>query len=148
MEKGFLDKVEDNAAVRIWSEKTQQEKCDSLTEGYVSKLWDFTHINVTQNNLQELKEKGVDIFDLSIYGLVIFPKAPEHIDDAVSDLVDRLNKRVMYVQAILAETFRFLSACWRAGEGRFIGICSYAKVRRHFRGEMDGNSPKSLRRRH
>ncbi|MBA0641770.1 hypothetical protein Goklo_026272 [Gossypium klotzschianum] len=25
MEKGFLDKVEDNAAVRIWSEKTQQE---------------------------------------------------------------------------------------------------------------------------
>ncbi|MFQ6635089.1 hypothetical protein Gotur_011073 [Gossypium turneri] len=45
MEKGFLDKVEDNAAVRIWSEKTQQEKCDSLTEGYVSKLWDFTHIN-------------------------------------------------------------------------------------------------------
>ncbi|MBA0656379.1 hypothetical protein Goklo_008743 [Gossypium klotzschianum] len=26
MEKRFLDKVEDNAAVRIWSEKTQQEK--------------------------------------------------------------------------------------------------------------------------
>ncbi|MFQ6621546.1 hypothetical protein Gotur_001545 [Gossypium turneri] len=30
MEKGFLDKVEDNAAVRIWSEKTQQEKGGSL----------------------------------------------------------------------------------------------------------------------
>ncbi|MBA0796617.1 hypothetical protein Gohar_007374 [Gossypium harknessii] len=30
MEKIFLDKVEDNAAVRIWSEKT---------------LWDFTRIN-------------------------------------------------------------------------------------------------------
>ncbi|MBA0770789.1 hypothetical protein Gotri_019365 [Gossypium trilobum] len=56
MEKGFLDKVEDNADVRIWSEKTQQEKCDSLTEGYVSKLWDFTRISVTQNNLQELRE--------------------------------------------------------------------------------------------
>ncbi|KAH1063282.1 hypothetical protein J1N35_028269 [Gossypium stocksii] len=55
MERGFLDKVEDNAAVRIWSEKTQQEKGDSLTEGYVSKLWDFTHISVTKNNLQELK---------------------------------------------------------------------------------------------
>ncbi|MBA0770782.1 hypothetical protein Gotri_019365 [Gossypium trilobum] len=87
MEKGFLDKVEDNADVRIWSEKTQQEKCDSLTEGYVSKLWDFTRIS-----------KRVDIFDLSIYGLVIFPKAPDHIDDAVSDLLDRLDKRVMYVQ--------------------------------------------------
>ncbi|MBA0756086.1 hypothetical protein Gogos_020076 [Gossypium gossypioides] len=56
MKKRFLDKVEDNAAVRIWSEKTQQEKGDSLTEGYVSELWDFTRISVTQNNLQELKE--------------------------------------------------------------------------------------------
>ncbi|MBA0786130.1 hypothetical protein Gotri_026307 [Gossypium trilobum] len=56
MEKGFLDKVEDNTAVRIWSEKTQQEKSDSLTKGYMSELWDFTRISVTQNNLQELKE--------------------------------------------------------------------------------------------
>ncbi|MBA0717720.1 hypothetical protein Golax_005511, partial [Gossypium laxum] len=54
--KGFLDKVEDNATVRIWSEKTQQEKCDGLTEGYMSQLWDFTRISVTQNNLKELKE--------------------------------------------------------------------------------------------
>ncbi|MBA0634451.1 hypothetical protein Godav_025332 [Gossypium davidsonii] len=49
MEKKFLDKVEEN-------EKTQQENGDSLTEGYISKLWDFTHISVTQNNLQELKK--------------------------------------------------------------------------------------------
>ncbi|MBA0770642.1 hypothetical protein Gotri_019248 [Gossypium trilobum] len=32
MENEFLDKVDDNAAVRIWSEKTQLEKGDSLTE--------------------------------------------------------------------------------------------------------------------
>ncbi|MFQ6666976.1 hypothetical protein Gotur_033152 [Gossypium turneri] len=38
MEKGFLDKVEDNAAVQTWSETTQQEKGDSLAEGYVSEL--------------------------------------------------------------------------------------------------------------
>ncbi|MBA0798064.1 hypothetical protein Gohar_008699 [Gossypium harknessii] len=56
MEKGFLDKVKDNATVRIWFEKTQQEKGDSLTEGYMSELWDFTSIKMTQNNLQELKE--------------------------------------------------------------------------------------------
>ncbi|KAL1081008.1 hypothetical protein V6Z11_D09G034600 [Gossypium hirsutum] len=56
MEKGFLDKVEDNAAVRTWSETTQQEKGDSLADVYVSELWDFTRISVTQNNLQELKE--------------------------------------------------------------------------------------------
>ncbi|MBA0756410.1 hypothetical protein Gogos_021233 [Gossypium gossypioides] len=38
MEKGFLDKVKDNAAVRTWSETKQREKGDSLVEGYVSKL--------------------------------------------------------------------------------------------------------------
>ncbi|MBA0772311.1 hypothetical protein Gotri_007720 [Gossypium trilobum] len=38
MEKRFLDKLEDNAAIRIWSKKTQQEKGDSLTEGYMSEL--------------------------------------------------------------------------------------------------------------
>ncbi|MBA0754977.1 hypothetical protein Gogos_020697 [Gossypium gossypioides] len=56
MEKGFLDKAKDNAAVQTWSETTQQEKCDSLAEGYVSELWDFTRVSVTQNSLQELKE--------------------------------------------------------------------------------------------
>ncbi|MFQ6628767.1 hypothetical protein Gotur_007223 [Gossypium turneri] len=56
MEKGFLYKVKDNAAVRIWSQKTQQEKGDNLTGGYMSELWDFSRINMTQNNLQELKE--------------------------------------------------------------------------------------------
>ncbi|MBA0665220.1 hypothetical protein Goklo_005110 [Gossypium klotzschianum] len=33
MQKGFLDKVEDNVTVQIWAETTQQEKGDSLTEG-------------------------------------------------------------------------------------------------------------------
>ncbi|KAH1032486.1 hypothetical protein J1N35_044660 [Gossypium stocksii] len=47
-------------AMRIWSEKTQQEKGDSLTEGYMSELWDFTYISVTQNNLQELKKYGTN----------------------------------------------------------------------------------------
>ncbi|MBA0757845.1 hypothetical protein Gotri_020904, partial [Gossypium trilobum] len=85
-EKGFLDKVEENAAVQIWSEKTQQEKGDSLTEGYVSELWDFTCIS-----------KRVDVFALSIYWLVIFLKVLGHIDDVVSDLFDRLDKRVTLV---------------------------------------------------
>ncbi|MBA0635871.1 hypothetical protein Godav_024591, partial [Gossypium davidsonii] len=53
--------------------------------------------------------------------LVIFPKALGHVDEAVTDLFDRLDKRVTPVLAILAETFRSLNACWRAGEGRFIG---------------------------
>ncbi|MBA0645900.1 hypothetical protein Goklo_013931 [Gossypium klotzschianum] len=192
MEKGFLDKVEDNASVRIWAETMQQEKGNSLINKYVSELWDFTRISVIQNNLQEMKEiwdqwddeikqlfycnydnwpyllnikmdkhlfraldqfwnpayscftfgkvdlvptvkeymtllrcpktqtdkaysravsvstflkklmsitgmseqwKRVDVFGLGIYGLVVFPKALGHIDKAVSDLFDRLDKK-------------------------------------------------------
>ncbi|XP_012480928.1 uncharacterized protein LOC105795819 [Gossypium raimondii] len=65
--------------------------------------------------------KKVDIFALSIYGLIVFPKTLGHVDEAVTDLFDRLDKRVTPVPAILAETFRSLNVCRRAGEGRFIG---------------------------
>ncbi|MBA0717623.1 hypothetical protein Golax_005424, partial [Gossypium laxum] len=94
MEKRFLDKVEDNAAVRIWSEKTQQDKGDSLAEGYMSELWDFTRIS-----------KRVDVFALRIYGLVIFPNALGHINDAVSDLFDWLDKRVTPVKKVFYRVF-------------------------------------------
>ncbi|MBA0731335.1 hypothetical protein Golax_004517, partial [Gossypium laxum] len=65
-------------------------------------------------------EKRVDIFALSIYGLVIFPKVLGHIDEAVIDLFDQLDRRVTPVPTILAETSRSLSACRRTREGRFI----------------------------
>ncbi|MBA0878767.1 hypothetical protein Goshw_023276, partial [Gossypium schwendimanii] len=39
-------------------------------------------------------KKRVNIFALSIYGLVIFPKALGHVDEAVSDLFDSLDKGV------------------------------------------------------
>ncbi|MBA0865310.1 hypothetical protein Goshw_011047, partial [Gossypium schwendimanii] len=50
-------------------------------------------------------KKKVDVFALKIYGLVVFPKALGHIDEVVSDLFDRLDKRVIPVPAILAKTF-------------------------------------------
>ncbi|KAL1073591.1 hypothetical protein V6Z11_D11G232600 [Gossypium hirsutum] len=65
--------------------------------------------------------KRLDIFALSIYGLVVFPKALGHVDEAVTDLFDRLDKKVTPIPVILAETFRSLSACRKTGEGRFIG---------------------------
>ncbi|MFQ6655950.1 hypothetical protein Gotur_026268, partial [Gossypium turneri] len=65
--------------------------------------------------------KRLDVFALSIYGLVVFPKALGHVDEAVTDLFNRLDKRVTPIPKILAETFRSLSACRKTGEGRFIG---------------------------
>ncbi|MBA0756295.1 hypothetical protein Gogos_020384 [Gossypium gossypioides] len=204
MEREFLGKVEDNVVVRVWSEKVQQEKGDSLVEGYVSELWDFTRISMTQNTYScftfgkvdlvptieeyttllrcpriqvdkaysravnvptflkklmsitgmseqwvaaRVKQKGdnkcipwknlrdlilahpdvknrVDIFALSIYGLVNFPKALGRVDEAVLDMFDRLDKGVTPVPAILAETFRSLNAY----EGRFIGYAQLLLV--------------------
>ncbi|MFQ6624705.1 hypothetical protein Gotur_003320 [Gossypium turneri] len=205
MGNSFLNRVEDNAAVRTWAEMIQREKGDSLVEGYVSELWDFTRVSVAQNNLPELKEiwdqwnnkvrqlfylnygylpylldmkvdkrlfralaqfwnlayscftfgkvdlvptikeymallrcsrvqvdriyskadlilahpdarKRVDVFALSIYGLIVFPKILGHVDEAVTDLFERLDKRVTPVPVILAETFRSLNACRKAGK--------------------------------
>ncbi|MBA0839033.1 hypothetical protein Goarm_004807 [Gossypium armourianum] len=56
MENDFFNKIEDNAVVRIWLEKTQLEKGDNLTKGYASEFLDCACISITQNNLQELKE--------------------------------------------------------------------------------------------
>ncbi|KAG8474314.1 hypothetical protein CXB51_033544 [Gossypium anomalum] len=224
MENRLLDRVDGNADVHRWSEKTHLEKGDSITMGYVLELSDYTCISVTQNNLQELKEiwdqwgnktkqlfydnygylpylldiqevdlvptveeytallrcprflsdriysraacvptfwkklmtitgmseqwitarikekgeckciswdalkdlilthpdetKKVDIFALSFYGLMVFPEALGYVDEATTDLFHRLSKRVTSVPAILAETFRSLGACKKAGAGR------------------------------
>ncbi|MBA0673301.1 hypothetical protein Goklo_024218, partial [Gossypium klotzschianum] len=74
-------------------------------------------------------KKRVDVFALSIYGFVVFPKALGYADDAITDLFDRLDKRVTPVSTILVETFRSLNACQKVGE-------------------MDGNSSESSGRGH
>ncbi|MFQ6655953.1 hypothetical protein Gotur_026268 [Gossypium turneri] len=79
---------------------------------FSKKLMSITGMNV---------RKRLDVFALSIYGLVVFPKALGHVDEAVTDLFNRLDKRVTPIPKILAETFRSLSACRKTGEGRFIG---------------------------
>ncbi|MBA0730048.1 hypothetical protein Golax_025704, partial [Gossypium laxum] len=66
-------------------------------------------------------KKKVDVLALSIYGLMIFARALGYVDEAVTDLFDRLDKRVTPVPAILVETFRSLSVCRNTGDGRFIG---------------------------
>ncbi|MBA0785957.1 hypothetical protein Gotri_028027 [Gossypium trilobum] len=53
---------------------------------------------------------------MNITGMIVFPKALGHVDEAVTNLFDRLDKRVTLVPTILVETFRSLKACRRAGE--------------------------------
>ncbi|MBA0637188.1 hypothetical protein Godav_025216 [Gossypium davidsonii] len=92
----------------------------------MSEWWITTRIKqkgeckcIPQKNLRDLilahpnAKKKVDMFALSIYGLMIFPRVLGYVDEAVLDLFDRLDKGVTPVTAILAETFRSLNACRR-----------------------------------
>ncbi|MBA0634696.1 hypothetical protein Godav_029412 [Gossypium davidsonii] len=116
MEKGFRDKVGDNVIVRTWSETTQHEKGDNLAEGYGdSKCIPWKSLKDLTLAHPDMK-KRVDVFALSIYGLVVFPKALGYVDEAVTDLFNRLDKRVTPVPIILAETFRSLNGCRKAEE--------------------------------
>ncbi|KAG8480306.1 hypothetical protein CXB51_024751 [Gossypium anomalum] len=65
--------------------------------------------------------KRVDVFALSLYGLMVFPRALGYVDEATTDLFHRLSKRVTSVPAILAKTFRSLGTCRNAGASRFVG---------------------------
>ncbi|KAK5843250.1 hypothetical protein PVK06_005701 [Gossypium arboreum] len=99
---------------------------DKRALGHYSKSTKGDSKCIPWENLRDLvlthpdKMKRIDIFALSIYGLVIFPKALRHVDEAVTGLFDRLEKGITPVPAILAETFRSLSMCRKTGEGRFI----------------------------
>ncbi|MFQ6671619.1 hypothetical protein Gotur_036109 [Gossypium turneri] len=69
---------------------------------------DRVYSKATNRNLRDLipahpdTKKKMDIFALSVYGLVVFPKALGHVDDAVTDLFDRLNTGVTPVPEIVA----------------------------------------------
>ncbi|KAK5825576.1 hypothetical protein PVK06_020429 [Gossypium arboreum] len=244
MENEFLSKVEDNASVRAWSERLQSERGDSLAEGYVSELQDFTRVNVVQNELQELRDiwaswnegikqlfyqnygdvsylldirvdknlfralvrktyarvfssqifvkklmsisgmsepwvitriqqkgdskcipwenlrdlilthpderKRVDIFALSIYGLVIFPKALRHVDEAVIDLFDRLEKGITLSEFSLKgahykKRVRELSDAWKQTcwmKRLAVGSIVTPKYSEWFRKRINDNIPR------
>ncbi|MBA0672924.1 hypothetical protein Goklo_000082 [Gossypium klotzschianum] len=80
MEKGFLDKVEDNAAVQTWSEMTQYEKGDSLADGYVSELWDFTRISVDKHLFRALAQFWNPAYNCFTFGKVdLVPTIEEYM---------------------------------------------------------------------
>ncbi|MFQ6660438.1 hypothetical protein Gotur_028962 [Gossypium turneri] len=51
-------------------------------------------------------KRRIDVFTLSIYGLVVFPKALGHVDEAVTDLFDRLDRGLHQSQRFWSIRFR------------------------------------------
>ncbi|MFQ6664357.1 hypothetical protein Gotur_031505 [Gossypium turneri] len=61
---------------------------------FLKKLMSVTRMNV---------RKRLYVFTLSIYGLVVFLKALGYVDEAVTDLFDRLDRKVTPILAILVD---------------------------------------------
>ncbi|KAA3480427.1 UDP-glycosyltransferase 91C1-like [Gossypium australe] len=83
-----------------WVTARIQEKCEGKCIPWEN-LRDLvlTHLDA---------KKKVDVLALCIYSLVIFPKALRHVDEAVTDLFDRLGRGVTPVPEILAEIYSSL----------------------------------------
>ncbi|MFQ6670802.1 hypothetical protein Gotur_035571 [Gossypium turneri] len=133
MEKGFLNKVEDNATIWIWSEKTQQDICQNCEISLASILGATVEEYTTL--LCFLKIKADKAYSRAanvstfLKRLMIITGMSEQWDLILAhpDMKKRVDVfalsiyEVTPILVILAETFRSLNACQRAGEGRFIG---------------------------
>ena len=63
------------------------------------------------------ENRVVDVFALTIYGLVIFLKVQGHVEVAVIDVIEQIESQANSVPAIVAETLRILNFCRRNGNG-------------------------------
>ncbi|KAG8503199.1 hypothetical protein CXB51_001201 [Gossypium anomalum] len=80
-------------------------------------------------------KKKVDVFALSIYGLVIFPKALRHIDEAIADLFDQFDKWVTSVLLLLAW---FHSHFWKVDKVSYRVFFENYSPKRTLSGELLG----------
>ncbi|MBA0700739.1 hypothetical protein Goari_027385, partial [Gossypium aridum] len=106
---------------KIQVDKAYSRAVNVLT--FLKKLMNITGMNM---------KKIVDVFALSIYGLVVFPKTLGHIDEAVSVLFDRLDKRVTPVLSLL-ESEKGLLSSFIQDLFPIKGISGYTKARRYFK---------------
>ena len=97
-------------------------------------LWEFIKKYLSKS---ENDERVPNVFAVAMYGMVIFPKVPNHIEIAVVDLIDQVNTQANLVSTIIVETIRSLSYYHRKGKGQFIRCVQllYIWLISHFYGE-------------
>ena len=78
----------------------------------------------------------VDVFTLPIYGLVILPKVPRHVEVSVINVIEQIESQANPVPAIVAETLRTLNFCRRNENGDLICCIQmlYVWIQSHFWG--------------
>ena len=73
----------------------------------------------------EVEEQVFNVFTMTVYRMVIYPKVLNHIDVAVIDLVEQVNNQANPVPAIITKTIRSLNFCRKKGEGQLSGVYSF-----------------------
>ena len=93
--------------------------------------WDFFKRYIAKNNKED---QVLDVFDLAIYPLIIFPKVPGHVEVAVIDVIEQIAIQANPVPAIVAETLRTLNFYRRNGNGDLVCCIQmlYVWIRSHF----------------
>ena len=81
--------------------------------------WDFFKRYIVKNDGED---RVLDVFALAIYGLVIFPKEPRHVEVAVIDVIEQIESQANSMPAIIAETFRTLNFC-RKNRNGYLTCC-------------------------
>ena len=79
--------------------------------------WDFFKRYIAKNDEED---QVLDIFALAIYGLIIFPKVPGHVEVAVIDIIEQIESQANPVSTIVAKTFRTLNFCRRSKNGDLV----------------------------
>ena len=95
--------------------------------------WDFFKRYIAKNDGED---QVLDVFALAIYGLVIFPKVPGHVEVAVIDVIEQIASQANPMPAIAAETLRTLNF-YRRNENGDLTCCIqmlYVWIRSHFWG--------------
>ena len=75
--------------------------------------WDFLKKYILES---EDDDRVSNVFAMVVYGMVIFPKVPDHDETAVGNLIEQLNGQANPVMAIIAETICSLSYCHRTSK--------------------------------
>ncbi|XVE92535.1 hypothetical protein REPUB_Repub01dG0105900 [Reevesia pubescens] len=81
-------------------------------------LWTILKKNIMETNNQE---QASELFALTIYSLMVFPKILGHVEGFVVDFCGQVNNGINPASSILAETIQTLNFCRRKGKGRSIG---------------------------
>ncbi|CAL1372318.1 unnamed protein product [Linum trigynum] len=84
---------------------------------------EYIHVDtlISQINIGPKNEKDLKIFALILYGLILYPRMPDHIDNSAMKVFEQDTHDVNPIFSILSETFAALGRCRENRGGILLG---------------------------